>query len=142
MGWVNPSWAPRLSWKDTFEKRQQSRLPQLDTLLCRCPFCHQSDICRCVHCFHFDSPDNLLVRCSKQKRDKKNKKGTKVTSSRMEVTQNINNIEKFCCCLNCKGTEKQVVNLFRCQNAVPDFIVPADAELWTAITIKHFLRTL
>ena len=137
MGWVNPSWAPRL-----FEKCQQSWLPQLDTLLCRCPLCHQRDISRCVHCFYCSSPEHLLVRCSKQKQDKKNKKGTKVTSSGREVTQNINNIEKSRCCLNCKRTEKQVVNLFRCQNAVPDFIVPADAELWTAITTKHFVRTL
>ena len=69
------------------------------------------------------------------------KKLTKVTSSGSEVTQNVNNIEKSRCCLNCKRTEKGVVN-FVAKNVVPDFIVPVNVKLWTAITIKYFLRAL
>ena len=59
------------SWKDTFEKRQQSRLPKLDTLPRRCPSCYQSNISRCVHCFYYGSPEHLLTGCLKQKQDKK-----------------------------------------------------------------------
>ena len=62
------------SWKDTFEKRQQSRLPKLDMLPRGCPSCHQKNISRCVHCFFCGSPEHLLAGYLKQKQDKKNKK--------------------------------------------------------------------
>ena len=62
------------SWKDTFEKCQQSRLPKLDTLHHRCPSCHQNYIFRCIHCFYCGSHEHLLAGCLKKKQDKKNKK--------------------------------------------------------------------
>ena len=62
------------SWKDTFEKRQQSRLPKLDTLRRRCPSCHQNDFSHCVHFFYCGSPEYLLAGCLQQKQDKKNEK--------------------------------------------------------------------
>ena len=62
------------SWKDNFEKREQSRLPKLDTLIPRiCLPCHQNNVSRCVHCFYCGSPEHFLAGCLKQKEDKKNK---------------------------------------------------------------------
>ena len=60
------------SWKDMFEKRQQSRLPKLDTFPRRCFSCHQNNISCCVHCFYCGSSEYLLAGCLKQKQDKKN----------------------------------------------------------------------
>ena len=57
------------SWKDTFEKRQQSRLPKLATLPVDVPLVIKT-IFPAVKC----SPEHLLAGCLKQKQDKKNKK--------------------------------------------------------------------
>ena len=106
------------SWKNTFEKRKQSRLPKHDTLPRRCTSCHQNNVSCCVHCFYCDSLELFLAGHLKQKQDQKNKKKiTNGTSSGSEKIQNVNNIEKSRCCLNCKRAEKEVVNLFRCQNS-------------------------
>ena len=62
------------TWKENFEKREQSRLKKPDTLPCRCPSCHQNSYSRCAYCVYNGSPEHLYAGFLKQKKGTNNKK--------------------------------------------------------------------
>ena len=66
----------------------------------------------------------------------------KVTSSRSEVTQNENNVEKSPGCLTSKKTEKEVVNLFRCQKCSPGLCCSSECRTLDSDNHKTFCENI
>ena len=58
------------------------------------------------------------------------------------MTQNVKNIEKPCCCLSCKRTEKEVVNLFCCQKCSAGLCRSSKSKILNSDTHKTFCENI